>query len=217
MTTLQLRQIQVPEGKTVEIQDVSWSEFEQILADLGDSRNTRIAYSDGTLSIMAPMPKHEKSKVCIGDFVKILLDELEMDYVSYGSTTFKNAAMSKAVEPDDCFYLKYADRMASKRRIDLSVDPPPELAIEVDVTSKTQLDAYKGLGIAELWRFDSGELRIDLLQSGSFVEVQESSFFPGWPIKEMLYQYLEAARTTNQRKVKKRFRQQVAERIAALS
>ena len=91
---------------------------------------------------MAPMPKHEKAKVCIGDFVKILLDELEIDYVSYGSTTFKNEAMSKAVEPDDCFYLKNADQMAGKSRIDLSIDPPPELAIKVDLTSKTQLEAY---------------------------------------------------------------------------
>ena len=217
MATLQLRQLRVPEGQTIEIQDVSWSEFELILEDLGDSRNTRIAYSDGTLSIMAPMPKHEKSKVCIGDFVKILFDELEIDYVSYGSTTFKNEAMSKAVEPDDCFYIKCADQMASKSRIDLSIDPPPDLAIEVDVTSKTQLEAYQGLGVAELWRFDSEELRIDLLQAGAFVEVQESSFFPGWPIKEMLAQYLEDARTTNQRKLKKDFRQQVIARIAALS
>ena len=213
MTTLQLRQIRVPEGKTIEIQDVSWSEFERILKDLGDNRNTRIAYSNGTLSITAPMPKHEKSKVCIGDFVKILFDELEIDYVSYGSTTFKNEAMSKAVEPDDCFYLKHADQMASKNRIDLSVDPPPELAIEVDVTSKTQLEAYQGLGISELWRFDSGELRIDLMQAGRFIEVQESSFFPGWPIKDMLVQYLKDARTMNQRKVKKNFRDWVIRRL----
>ncbi len=99
MATLQVRQIRVPEGQTLEIQDVSWSELEEILQDLGDKRNTRIAYSDGVLSIMAPLPEHEVYKVCIGDCVKILLDELEIDYTSYGSTTFKNARMRKAVEP----------------------------------------------------------------------------------------------------------------------
>ena len=70
--------------------------------------------------------------------------------------------------------------------------------------------------MSELWRFDSDELRIDSLRAGTFVEVQESTFFPGWPIKDMLAQYLKDARTTNQRKVKKNFRQQVTERIAAI-
>ena len=170
MVTLQLRQIRVPEGQTVEIQDVSWSEFETILQELGENRNTRIAYSEGTLTIVAPMPAHEVEKVCIARCVEVLLDELERDYTSYGSTTFKNERMLKAVEPDDCFYIEYADLMAGKQRIDLSSDPPPELAIEVDLTSKTQLDAYLGLGVQELWRFDDGQLRIDCLRNNEYVE-----------------------------------------------
>lgn len=154
MAMLQLRQLRVPEGQTIEIQDVSWSEFEDILQDLGERRNTRIAYSNGVLSIRAPLPAHETSKVCIGDFVKILLGELDKNYISLGSTTFKNDKMKKAVEPDDCFYIQYFERVLGKSRIDLSIDPPPELAIEVDLTSKTQLEAYEGLGVAELWRYE---------------------------------------------------------------
>ncbi len=215
MATLQLRQIRVPEGKAVEIQDVSWSEFEEILADLGEKRSTRIAYSDGVLSIVAPLPEHEVEKVCIGDCVKILMDELEMDYTSYGSSTFKNERILKGIEPDDCFYLKSADRMAGKLRLDLAVDPPPELAIEVDLTSKTQLEAYKGLGVAELWRYDNGHLRIDCLVDGEYVERQDSPLFPGWPIKEVVNEYVSRARTTNQRKAKKEFRQWVAKRITS--
>jgi Uma2 family endonuclease len=213
MATLQIRQIRVPEGQTLEIQDVSWSELEEILQDLGEKRNTRIAYSEGILSIVAPLPEHEVDKVCIGECVKVLLDELEIDYTSYGSTTFKNKAMKKAVEPDDCFYFKYADRMASKLRIDLAVDPPPELAIEVDLTSKTQLEAYQGLGIAELWRYDNGRLRMDCLENGEYVERDDSPLFSGWPIKEMVDKYVRRARATNQRKAKKEFREWVIERI----
>ena len=215
MATLQLRQIKVPEGQTIEIEEVSWSEFETILEDLGEKRNTRIAYSNGVLSIMAPMPAHEVDKVCIGRCVEVLLDELEIDYVSYGSTTFKSENMKKAVEPDDCFYMKHADRMASKQRIDLEVDPVPELAIEVDLTSKTQLDAYLGLGVAELWRYDKGHLRIDCLRAGRYVEAEESSIFPGWPIKEAVENYVRRAKASNQRKAKKEFRQWVSEKIAA--
>ncbi|MGB3292769.1 MAG: Uma2 family endonuclease [Phormidesmis sp.] len=213
MATLQVKQIRVPEGQTLEIQDVSWAELEEILQDLGEKRNTRIAYSDGTLSIVAPLPEHEVDKVCIGECVKVLFDELEIDYTSYGSTTFKNQRMSKAVEPDDCFYLQYADRMAGKPRIDLAVDPPPEFAIEVDLTSKTQLNAYQGLGVAELWRYDAGRLRIDCLQNGEYVEVSESPLFPGWPIKEAVERYVRQAKATNQRKAKKAFRQWVTARI----
>ncbi|MGC1306833.1 MAG: Uma2 family endonuclease [Phormidesmis sp.] len=215
MATLQLRQLRVPEGQTLEIEDVSWSELEEILQDLGESRNTRIAYSNGVLSIVSPLPAHEVSKVCIGRCVEILLDELEIDYTSYGSTTFKNKAMKKAVEPDDCFYLKYADQMAGKARIDLSVDPVPELAIEIDLTSKTQLEAYQGLGILELWRYDSGRLRIHCLQDGEYIEVNESPTFPGWPIKEAVAVYVSEARSTNQRKAKKYFRQWVIDKMAS--
>lgn len=183
MATLQLRQIRVPEGQTVEIQEVSWSEFETILQELGEDRNTRIAYSEGTLTIVAPMPAHEVEKVCIARCVEVLLDELERDYTSYGSTTFKNEQMLKAVEPGDCFYLEYADLMAGKQRIDLSTDPPPELAIEIDLTSKTQLEAYLGLGVRELWRFDNGRLRIDCLQNGEYVEAPRKP-----PVSRLAYQ-----------------------------
>ena len=213
MATLQVRQIRVPEGQTLEIQDVSWAELEDILQDLGEKRNTRIAYSDGTLLIVAPLPEHEVDKVCIGECVKVLLDELEIDYTSYGSTTFKKENMSKAAEPDDCFYFEYADQMAGKLRIDLAVDPVPELVIEVDLTSKTQVDAYQGLGVPELWRYDTGRLRIDCLRNGKYVEVSESPLFPGWPIKEAVEQYVRQAKATNQRKAKKEFRQWVAGRI----
>lgn len=214
MATLQLRQIRVPEGQTIEIQDVSWSEFEAILQELGEKRNTRIAYSEETLTIVALRPAHEINKVCIARCVEVLLDELEQDYMSYGSTAFKDEQMLKAVEPDDCFYFEYADLMAGKQRIDLRTDPPPELAIEVDVTSKTQLNACLGLGVKELWRFDDGQLRIDCLRNGEYVEVSESPLFPGRPIKEAITRYMKQAQTSNHRKAKKAFRQWVLARLS---
>ncbi|EDX87143.1 conserved hypothetical protein [Synechococcus sp. PCC 7335] len=213
MATLQLRQIRVPEGQTVEIQDVSWSEFKTILQELGENRNTRIAYSEGTLTIVAPMPAHEFAKVCIGDFVKVVLEELDRDYVSLGSTTFKNDRMSKAVEPDDCFYIRNYGRVLGKARLDLGVDPPPELAIEIDVTSKTQLQAYAGLGVEELWRYDDKQLRIDVLVDGKYVEVEQSPSFPAWLTREVIEQFVRRAQVVSQGKAKKEFRQWVMDRI----
>ena len=213
MTTLQLRQIRMIPGQTIEIQDVSWSEFEDILQDLGEKRNTRIAYSNGVLSIMAPLPAHETSKACIGDFVKILLDELDRNYLSLGSTTFKTKRMKKAVEPDDCFYIKDFERVLGKAKLDLNVDPPPELAIEVDLTSKTQLEAYEGLGVAELWRYEAGKLRVDCLQNGQYVEVAQSSIFPAWLTNQSIEEFVRRAMSVGQGKANKEFRRWVIESI----
>ncbi len=213
MATLQVRQLRVLEGQAIEIQDVSWSEFENILQDLGEERNTRIAYSNGVLSIMAPLPAHETSKVCIGDFVKILLDELDKNYISLGSTTFKNDKMKKAVEPDDCFYIQHFERVLGKSRIDLSIDPPPELAIEVDLTSKNQLEAYEGLGVLELWRYDAGKLRIDSLKQGRYVEVAQSPSFPSWLTKQSIEQSIKRAMAVGQGKANKEFRRWVVENV----
>ena len=213
MVTVQLHQIRVPEGQTVELQDVSWSKFEQILQGLGNQRNTRIAYSNGVLSIVAPSPEHEASKVSIGDFVKILLDELNRNYVSLGSTTFKSDRMLKAVEPDDCFYITTYAQVLGKSRISLETDPPPELAIEIDVTSKTQLEAYKGLGVSELWRYSNEKLRIDYLQNGEYIEVDQSPSFPKWLTRAAIERAVLSARQVGQGQARKEFRQWVLSQL----
>ncbi len=102
--TLQLRQIDVSPGQCLTLRQIDWSDFEAILTELGDRRASRIAYFQGVLEIRMPLPEHEKAKIMIGEFVKILLDELEIDWEPYGSTTFKRPEMAAGIEPDDCFY-----------------------------------------------------------------------------------------------------------------
>jgi Uma2 family endonuclease len=106
MVTLQLKQIRVPPGQRVLLENISWQEFEAILNELGEHRGSRVAYSQGTLEIMVPLPEHERAKVIIGDLVKILLDELDLNWESLGSTTFKREDMTVGIEPDDCFYIQ---------------------------------------------------------------------------------------------------------------
>ena len=88
------------------VEDISWQEFEAILNELGEHRSSRVAYRQGTLEIMVPLPEHERAKVIIGDLVKILLDELDLNWESFGSTTFKREKMTAGVEPNDCFYIE---------------------------------------------------------------------------------------------------------------
>lgn len=213
MVTLQLRQIKISPGQVIELDDIGWSEFEAILTELGDSRSTRIAYNNRTLTIVAPLFAHEKSKIVLGDLVTILLDELEIDHDASGSTTLKRQDLVKGVEPDDSFYIQNFARVLGKDRIDLAVDPPPDLAIEVDLTSKTQIDLYEALGVPELWRYDSGKLRIDILQDGKYVQVQSSPTFPGWPIASLAERFIKRSQEVGRGQAMREFRQWVRARL----
>jgi Uma2 family endonuclease len=213
MVQLQLKQLEVPPGQRVILQDVTWQEFEAILEELGEHRATRLAYGGGTLEIRMPLPEHEKAKVILGDLVKILLEELRIDCECFGSTTFKRQDMAQGIEPDDSFYIQNQARMIGKERIDLTIDPPPDLAIEVDVTSRTQLSAYEALGVPELWRYEHHRLQISVLQDGKYVESDFSPMFPKLPIIEIISQYVEQSRTLGRSSALRAFRQWVREQI----
>jgi Uma2 family endonuclease len=215
MVMLQLRQLVVQPGQRIQLQDVNWNEFEAILDELGDKRPSRIAYSSGILEIRMPLPKHEKAKVLVGDMVKILLEELDLDNECFGSSTFKRQDMSKGIEPDDCFYIENSAQMIGKDRIDLTVDPPPDLAIEVDVTSKTGLEAYQALGVPELWRLEDGTLRISLLQNGQYQDANSSPHFPNFPIADSISQFLDRSQTAGRSQTLKAFRQWVRESVTS--
>ncbi len=207
MVQLQLRQLEVPPGQRVILLGVIWQEFEAILEELGEHRATRLAYSEGTLEMRMPLPEHEKAKVILGDLVKILLEELGIDCECFGSTTFKRQDMAQGIEPDDSFYIRNYASMIGKERIDLTVDPPPDLAIEVDVTSRTQLSAYEALGVPELWRYQYRRLQISVLQDGKYVEFDFSPTFPKLPIIDIISQYVEQGRTQGRSAALKAFRQ----------
>jgi len=211
MVTLQLRQLVVHPGQRIQLQDVDWPEFEAILNELGDRRASRIAYSDRVLEIRMPLPKHEKAKVLIGDMVKILLEELDLDNESFGSSTFKRDDMAKGIEPDDCFYIAHSSQMIGKDKIDLKQDPPPDLAIEVDITSKTGLDAYQALGVPELWRFENGRLQISILQNGVYQDSEISAIFPEFPIVPIISEFMDRSQTEGRSQMLKAFRYWVRE------
>lgn len=106
------------------------------------------------------------------------MEELDIEFLTLGSTTFKHPALNKGLEPDQCFYIQNEARVRGKNRLDLTVDPPPDLALEIDITSRTYPDIYKALKVPELWRFDRGELQIGVLQAGEYVLVAESPNLP---------------------------------------
>ncbi|MBD2183139.1 Uma2 family endonuclease [Aerosakkonema funiforme] len=213
VVTLQLRQIDVQPGQYLTLREISWAEFEAILNEIGEHRAARIAYYQGVLEIRMPLPEHEINKELIGDMVKLLLDELEMDWEPYGSTTFKRAEMSAGIEPDTCFYIQNSRRMIGKRRLNMSLDPPPDLAIEIDVTSKTQLSAYVALGVPELWCYENGKLQVFLLRDSEYVQVETSPTFANLPAIEGIVQFLKLSETEGASAARKAFRQWVREAL----
>jgi Uma2 family endonuclease len=210
---LELKRIIVPPGQRVLLSDVNWQEFETILEDLGEHRASRIAYDNGTLEIMTPLPEHETKKELVSDLVKALLEELDIEFCTLGSTTFKKEEMNKGIEPDNCFYIQNEAAVRGKNRLDLTVDPPPDLALEIDVTSRTHPSIYEALGVPELWRFENGKLQINVLQAGKYVQCESSPTFPNFPLIEMIPHYLNQCRTVGRNKTMKAFRVWVREQL----
>ncbi len=210
---LELRQLKIQPGQQLLLEDVSWQQLESILAELGESRAARLSYSNGLLEIMVPLPEHEKAKEIIGDMVKILLEERQIAFEPLGSTTLKNERMTQAVEPDACFYIQNQAAVIGKNRLDMSVDPPPDLAIEIDLTSRTQLDNYQILGVPELWRYAQRGLEINVLQAGRYVDSDFSPTFPGIPIVELVNRYVQQSQVSGRTQAIQAFRSWVRENL----
>jgi Uma2 family endonuclease len=210
---LELRQLKIQPGQQLLVEDVNWQQFESILAELGERRASRLSYSNGRLEIMVPLAEHEKAKEIIGDMVKILLEAGQIAFESLGSTTLKNERMSQAVEPDTCFYIQNQAAVIGKNRLDMSVDPPPDLAIEIDLTSRTPLDNYQILGVPELWRYARRGLQINVLQAEQYIESDVSPTFPNIPIVELVNQYTQQSQVAGRTSAIQAFKNWVGENL----
>ncbi len=194
-TLIRIAQIETLQGQTTVLHGIDWQQFEAILEDLGENRASRIAYFDGVLEIQMPLPEHEADKELIGDLIKMLFAHFSMDYECYGSTTFKKQSMPAGIEPDNCFYVQNHHLMIGKTRLDLAVDPAPDLAIEVDLTSRTARSAYVALGVPEIWQYADRQLRIFRLQDGDHIESLDSAIFPHCQVTAAINRCLEICRT----------------------
>src|SRR5262249_3496407 len=160
--------------------DISWETYEHLLADFAESSGHRLSYDGGTLEIMSPLEEHEESNRTLNLLVKTVAEEREIEIRNLGSTTFKRQDLGKGVEADSCFYIQNVERLHGKRRIDLLTDPPPDLVIEIEVTSPSlpKLPIYAQLGIPEVLRYDGQRLSVLLLEGGDYREGAESLALP---------------------------------------
>lgn len=195
-------------GRSIVLENISWQQYEGLLEVLGDRPANRIAYDNGFLEIMNPRSDHEYLSDSMADAVKDIADELDMDYDCYGSATWRRELKKAGVEPDQCFYIQNESLIRGKLEFDLATDPPPDLAIEVDFSSKSldRFPIYARLGVPEIWRYDQGILTIHLLENGAYRESDTSLAFPMLPVQE-LPGLIETYRAQGKRVMRQAFRQ----------
>ncbi|BAZ91568.1 Uma2 family endonuclease [Cylindrospermopsis curvispora] len=198
MTTLNLVKlpittIEIAPGSHLLIHDVTWEQYEALYKDWGDERQVpRMNYCNGTLEIMSPLPAHERPHRIIGDIVKTLLDAENRAWEDFGSTTFKKPEQA-GLEPDTCFYIENADRVRSLMRMNMETDPPPDLAIESDLTSQTTLDTYLTLQVPEIWIYENDRLTIYLLEKNNYQKTTTSRVFPSLSITDLIPELVQQA------------------------
>lgn len=213
---ISLQCIQVPPGQQVLLRDVNWEQFEAILQELGDRRSSRIAYCDGLLEITTPSPEHEYFKQALRIAIEDIAETLELDYESYGSTTWRQRAKQAGLEANNCFYFQNEAIVRGRIDINLAIDPPPDLALEIDVTNKSleRFPIYARLGIPELWCYDAGTLTIYHLPNEQYVEVERSRIFSQLDVRalpQLIEQNRSAGRLALRRSVREWMREQVGE------
>ncbi|MEG3962832.1 MULTISPECIES: Uma2 family endonuclease [unclassified Microcoleus] len=186
-----------PEKTTqrVVLSNISWQTYESLLAEAGDKRSSRFSYSQGVLEIIMPSDLHETINCLLKQFVTTLSDELKLKRKGFGSTTLNREDLKQGAEPDSCFYIQNVDRIRG-RRINLSTDPPPDLIIEVDLTSPStnRFVIYKSLGVPEIWRYLGETVQFVQLQNGEYVICEYSNTFP-IVSAEIINQFLQMAQT----------------------
>lgn len=176
-----------PSAQRVTLKHISWRTFETLLAEMGEDRGCRLTYDGGTLEIMTPLMPDEHHNRLLAYLIVILAEELNLPVKSVGSLTCKRQDLLKGVEPDSAFYIEHEPLVRNQRHIDLAVDPPPDLVIEVDYTrsSVDKLAIYAALGVPELWRYDEPGLLLYQLQAGQYVQRDRSPTFAQLPLTEI--------------------------------
>jgi Uma2 family endonuclease len=186
--------IELPPGSTVTLTYQTWEDYEALLASRRDDAAIKIRYNAQTqqIKIMAPMAGHGNCSQTLADLVTALLRHQNRNWHGFDPVTLKRLREA-GLEPNTCFYIENWQAAIGKERIDLSIDPPSDLAIEVDITSLTDLEIYQILAIPEVWVYRQGQLSIYVLTANGYEDRSTSPTFPTVDVKTLLPEYVERA------------------------
>lgn len=173
----------LPPGSSLQLQDVSWEEYQRLLDSLDERPRFKMTYDFGELHIMTKTFRHESFANLFGYLMVVLAEELDFEFISGGTTTLSSENTETGAEGDDCYYFDHLEEIGAKDRLDLTVDPPPNILVEVDVTNPSikKFPTYATLGIPEIWHFDGTIVKFHLLSDSGYLEVAHSLKFPFLP------------------------------------
>jgi Uma2 family endonuclease len=203
----------LPDGATLLIHGFGWDEYERLLVDLGHSPHLRVSYDGGNLRIVSISPEHEDYATAIEGLILTFCDDTEITLEGRGRATWRQQALEKGVEADACYYIQNAKRIIGKRKIALAEDPPPDLAIEIDLSTEARhkFPIYAALGVPEIWRYDGELIQFYLLRDGDYVEASTSEVLPGLP-RDLLIESLNVNKTEGQTAARKYLREEIRQK-----
>jgi Uma2 family endonuclease len=174
-----LSEIMLSPGSAMTITGLSWQHYQLLLAELGDNRATRLAYSDGVLEIRMPGQLHEIINRLLSKIIFALAEGFGQEIVDMGSTTWNRSDLDKGIEPDSCFFIQHADQVQGLNP-EIPAGLAPDLAIEVDIasTSDKKLSIYQRLGVPEVWVYRQGKISLWDLREAQMRQVENSLAFP---------------------------------------
>jgi Uma2 family endonuclease len=168
-----------PEQRFV-LHGVSWQTYIALLEEV-ESSGVRFTYDRGSLEMMSPSRDHERFKTLMGRIIEIFTEELDIPMQSGGSTTWRVEDLQRGLEADECYYIQHEPQICDRDVIDLTVDPPPDLAVEVEISNSIldKFAVYSALRVPEIWRYNGELLRICLLQpDGTYADAERSLNLP---------------------------------------
>ncbi len=159
---------------------VTWDTYERILADHLDSSAPRFTYDRGLLQIETFSSEHEWINRTLWLLVNVVAADLGIDVLDVGSMTFRRKDLQRGFEPDSCFYIEHAPAVRTKTQIDATTDPPPDLVIEIDITSPSlnKLPIFAQMGVLEVWRYDGERIAVFALERGAYQQRSASDSLP---------------------------------------
>lgn len=190
MATAKRPEAGLPPGESrILLTGIDWAGFQDIVRVLDDRRVPRLTYDEGNLELMSPSYWHDAIARTLGIFVFMLARGLGRPCRDAGTTRWERPDLEKAKEADACFYLEHEPVIRGLKEIDLNIHPPPDLAIEVELTHSLAdaLKVYAALGVPEVWRHDGQALDfLHLEADGTYAARDRSRSFPGLRSWEVL-------------------------------
>ena len=155
--------------------DVSWPQYEAVLAKLEDDSHYRVTYLDGVLEIVSPSLRHEKLKKRLATLVEFYLIRKRIKHTPMGSPRVKKQLKKVGAEPDECYCI------GEEKDI-------PDLAIEVIITSGSidKLETYRRLEVTEVWMWKVNRLKLYRLREETPTEFFETHGYEEIASSELL-------------------------------